>query len=464
MIGCGPARRPRPASSSASPARSRATNASTVCGGGEVLAQRLADQHGDGQRVARGVAQQRPPVALREQGGRGGRRARRRAAAARASASAAAAAGRAGRPARPARRGGRSAAPCTGSAGPGHAGSSARSSCSAWVQALGVPGGNPVTGSTLSHTHSTGTCARTCSTRSRRCARVGDRLPVDAVGLQQPGELVPGRADEPVQRQVVLEGGPQHRPRPPLGVVQAAGGLVPAGELRRRGGLPRPGERVQQHHRLGVERPVQGQQRLVPAEEPRIRRPRQPRPPRCRIGPRRPGCRGEPGSAARRGARVQQDERGGLVDDRDGPVLQRDRGRADLPGRVGGQRPPGRSRRLAERPARPAGARTGRRRTGRRSRRRRCTASRPRRARPRRRPQRPATRTPGSARAHPPARHVRRRVAGSAAAGPCPLCVSRPAARLRVLRRRRTGTRSAPAPARPVAVSSRPRVGPSASC
>ena len=46
--------------------------------------------------------------------------------------------------------------------------SPARSSCSAGVQALGVPAGNPVTGSTLSQTHSTGSCASTCSTMSRR--------------------------------------------------------------------------------------------------------------------------------------------------------------------------------------------------------------------------------------------------------------------------------------------------------
>ena len=46
--------------------------------------------------------------------------------------------------------------------------SPASSSCSAGVQALGVPAGNPATGSTLSHTHSTGSCARTCSTMSRR--------------------------------------------------------------------------------------------------------------------------------------------------------------------------------------------------------------------------------------------------------------------------------------------------------
>ena len=141
-----------------------------------------------------------------------------------------------------------------------------------------MPAGNPVTGSTLSHTHSTGTCASTCSTMSRRCGRVGDRRPGDPVGLQQPGEVVPGGADDPVGGQVMLERGPQHRPRPlrVAGQVEAAGGLVPAGELRRRGGLARPGEGVQQHDGLGVERPVQRQQRLIPAEKPRIRRPRHP--------------------------------------------------------------------------------------------------------------------------------------------------------------------------------------------
>ena len=90
------------------------------------------------------------------------------------------------------------------------------------------------------------------------------------------GERVPGGVQQPVQGQVVLEGGPQHRPGAQVGVVQAAGGGVPAGELRRGGGLPGPGEGVQQHHLLGVERPVEGQQGLIPAEEPRIRRPRQP--------------------------------------------------------------------------------------------------------------------------------------------------------------------------------------------
>ena len=61
------------------------------------------------------------------------------------------------------------------------------------------------------------------------------------------------------QGAVVLEGGQQHRPAVPAAGVEAAGGDVPAGELRGRGGLPRPGQRVQQHHPVGVERPVQRQ-------------------------------------------------------------------------------------------------------------------------------------------------------------------------------------------------------------
>ena len=59
-------------------------------GGGQAVAEGLADQDGDGQRVACGVAQQRPPVDPRIEPGRGGRRARRRAGGVRASASAAA--------------------------------------------------------------------------------------------------------------------------------------------------------------------------------------------------------------------------------------------------------------------------------------------------------------------------------------------------------------------------------------
>ena len=52
----------------------------------------------------------------------------------------------------------------------GRAGSRAARSCSSAVQAQGVPAGNPATGSMLSHTHSTGTGASICSTRSRRWA------------------------------------------------------------------------------------------------------------------------------------------------------------------------------------------------------------------------------------------------------------------------------------------------------
>jgi hypothetical protein len=53
-------------------------------------------------------------------------------------------------------------------------------------------------------------------------------------------------------------------------MVQATGEPVPAGKLRRRRRLARPSEGVQQHHLLGVERPVHRQQRVVAAEKPRI--------------------------------------------------------------------------------------------------------------------------------------------------------------------------------------------------
>ena len=43
-----------------------------------------------------------------------------------------------------------------------------RSACSSADHADAVPSGNPATGSTLSHTHSTGTCPRICNATFRR--------------------------------------------------------------------------------------------------------------------------------------------------------------------------------------------------------------------------------------------------------------------------------------------------------
>ena len=60
--GSGPKRGVFPASSSASPARSRSTTPGSGTVVARSLAEGLADEDGDGQRVARGVAQQRPPV------------------------------------------------------------------------------------------------------------------------------------------------------------------------------------------------------------------------------------------------------------------------------------------------------------------------------------------------------------------------------------------------------------------
>ena len=161
---------------------------------------------------------------------------------------------------------------------------STSSRCSAAVQALGVPVGNPAMGSMLSQIHSTGTAARTCTTTFRRRVGVGDRGPVDAVGLQQRREVGADDVQHPGQRQVVLERGPQHRPGArAAGVVaarvaggEAAGGGVPAGELGGGAGLARPGVGVQQHDPVGVEGPIQGEQGFVAAEKPHPRRPRHP--------------------------------------------------------------------------------------------------------------------------------------------------------------------------------------------
>ena len=93
--------------------------------------------------------------------------------------------------------------------------------------------------------------------------------PLHPGALQSRPELAADLVQQPGQGQVVLEGGEQH----PGG---AAGQRVPAGELQHGGRLPRPGPGVQQHHPVAVEGPVQRQQRLIAAEEPRIRPGRQP--------------------------------------------------------------------------------------------------------------------------------------------------------------------------------------------
>ena len=90
-----------------------------------------------------------------------------------------------------------------------------------------------------------------------------ERVPLDAVGLQERAEELPHLVQRVVQVGGLLEGGEQHhRLR-----AQAAGLAVPAGELHGRGGLALAGVGVQQHDRVGVEGAVQQQEGLVAADE-----------------------------------------------------------------------------------------------------------------------------------------------------------------------------------------------------
>jgi hypothetical protein len=133
---------------------------------------------------------------------------------------------------------------------------------------------------------------------------------------------------------VAGEGGEQHRPITAL-VGEATGALIPAGELRRGGGLARPRKGVQQHHPLAVEGPIQRQQGLVAAVEADLRGAGQ-----GRLGLHRLVPGGRPTDldgelAGGRGGNHRQG--GGLVDDGDHPVLQCQRAQGDLPDGIGRQ-------------------------------------------------------------------------------------------------------------------------------
>ena len=185
----------------------------------------------------------------------------------------------------------------------------------------------------------------------------------------------------------MLERGEQH----PGG---AAGVGVPAGELRG-AGLAHPGVGMQQYHPVRFEGPVHGQQRSSRPTNPTSGRPGTPISVCC--GPARSG----PGRSTWLAEGGEQ-QRGGLVDDRHHPVLQRPRSNAIA--RSGPRPVPARRGTASPNGARSAAPRTARRRTGPRSRPRRCTASPPPRAPRRPPPPAPATRTPAPARAHPPPR------------------------------------------------------------
>ena len=134
--------------------------------GGVAAGDGLAGQDGDGQRVARGEVQQRPPVLhLQERLGAAGLRgATAWASSSRSSIGIGGSSTRAGRSPSQACSSRREVSSTLHPVWLARSCRKASSSaCSAGVQALGVPAGNPVTGSMLSHTHSTGTCASTCS-------------------------------------------------------------------------------------------------------------------------------------------------------------------------------------------------------------------------------------------------------------------------------------------------------------
>jgi hypothetical protein len=307
-----------------------------ACAVGHALVQRLADDHGDGQRIAGRVPQQRPPVRGGQPDALPGRQLR-------------------GQLRAFAHRHGREADPGGQVAEPG---ALVTAGCQQHL-ALGVLrqvaqqlgqvlllGGRPRAGGAPREPGDRLDVVPDPQRRHLRqdlqhdgpaLGRVGQRRPGDSAGLQRRGELVADSADGAVGGQVVLERGPQHGAWP-LRVIQAAGVGVPAGELRRGRGLASPGERMQQDDGLAVEGTIQGQQRLIPAEEARVRGAWQDR--------RRPGTGRGVQYHDRRGAlgRAQQDQRRGLVDHGDGPVLQLDRCRRDLPDRIVGKCPPGRRR------------------------------------------------------------------------------------------------------------------------
>ena len=180
--------------------------------GGVVVAEGLAGQDGDGERVARGELQQRPPVCHVQEplAPPSWRPATARASSSRSSIGMPGSAMRAGRsPSQPCssrREVSSTLHPVWPSRSRRKA---ASSSCSAGVQVLGVPAGNPATGSTLSQTHSRPTCASTCSATLRRCA--SSRVAHSTPRLGEGGAVVVADlVEQPGQRQVMGEGGEQH--------------------------------------------------------------------------------------------------------------------------------------------------------------------------------------------------------------------------------------------------------------
>jgi len=88
---------------------------------------------------------------------------------------------------------------------------------------------------------------------------VVDRVPLDLVGVQQRLEHRGPLVEQPRQRRVVLQRGEDHHAVPEAVVGQPTGAGVPAGELHRRGRLATARVGVQQHDAVPVEGPVQGQ-------------------------------------------------------------------------------------------------------------------------------------------------------------------------------------------------------------
>ena len=156
------------------------------------------------------------------------------------------------------------------------------------------------------------------------------RVPLDAVGLQQRPEKLPHLVQRVVEVGGLLEGGENHE----WLLAQAAGGGIPAGELHGRGALALPGVGVQQHDRVGVEGAVQQQEGLVAADEAGVGHVA----PQDRVALHRVQLR-----LVRRQARAgcrrrrQQEHGRGLVDHRHEPVLQRPRLQPHPALGVGGQ-------------------------------------------------------------------------------------------------------------------------------
>ena len=216
----------------------------------------------------------------------------------------------------------------------------ASSCCSAGVQALSVPAGNPATGSMLSQIHSTGTCASSCSATSRRCpsSRVAHWIPAPSrAGPNWPPIWSSSRASG-----TCWVNGVNSTPAvPPVSAYQRANSS--AVEV-----LPAPAQACSSTTR--------SRSKARSSASSVSSRPKNPASgpagsPRSRPARSRPASAWskliEQAPAA--GLWGQQGQRGGLVDHRHHPVLQRHRPPADLPLRVRGQLPPRRGHRAAER-------------------------------------------------------------------------------------------------------------------